>query len=81
MWRANLLDPLSLLLSARAPLPYKVSCFVSLCVSLDNSFLNWTGAHARALQGVPLPATILPRHTPCLEMKPPISEIIWHCSL
>ena len=29
-----------LLLSARVPLPNKVSCFVSMCVSWDNSFLS-----------------------------------------
>ena len=48
--RAALLGSLTLLLSARAPLPSKVSCFVSICVSLDNSFLS-------VRQGVPLPAT------------------------
>ena len=36
--RAVLLGPLTLLLSARAPFPNKISCFVSTCVSSDNSF-------------------------------------------
>ena len=35
-----LLGSLTLLLSPQAPLPNKVSCFVSMCVSLGNSFLN-----------------------------------------
>ena len=38
MWQSSPLGPLTLLLSAQVPLPYNVSCFVSLCVSLDNSF-------------------------------------------
>ena len=33
-----LLVSLTLLLSARVPLPNKISCYVSTCVSLDNSF-------------------------------------------
>ena len=37
---AVLLGSLTLLLSARAPLPNKVSCFASTCVSSDNSFLS-----------------------------------------
>ena len=36
--RAFLLGSLTLLLSAQAPFPNKISCFVSTCVSLDNSF-------------------------------------------
>ena len=48
--RAVLLGSLTLLLSTRAPLPNKVSCFVSTCVSSDNSFLS-------VRQEVPLPAT------------------------
>ena len=35
---AVLLGSLTLLLSAQGPLPNKISCFVSTCVSLDNSF-------------------------------------------
>ena len=38
--RAVLLGPLTLLLFAQAPLLNKFSCFVSSCVSSDNSFLN-----------------------------------------
>ena len=38
--RAVLLCSLPLLLSTRAPLPYKVSCFVSTRVYSDNSFLS-----------------------------------------
>ena len=38
--RAVLPASLTLLLSAWAPLPNKVSCFVSTCVSLYNSFLS-----------------------------------------
>ena len=36
--RAFLLGSLSLLLSAQLPFPNKISCFVSTCVSSDNSF-------------------------------------------
>jgi len=32
--------PLTLLLSTRVPFTIKISCFVSTCVSLDNSFLS-----------------------------------------
>ena len=35
-----LLGSLTLLLSTQAPFPNKISCFVSTCVSLDNSFLS-----------------------------------------
>ena len=38
--RAILLVSLTLLLSTRVPFPNKISCFVSRCVSLDNSFLS-----------------------------------------
>ena len=38
--RAVLLDFLTLLLSTRVPLPDKVSCFVGLYVSSENSFLS-----------------------------------------
>ena len=38
--RAVLLGSLTLLLSTWVPLPNKVSCSVSTCVSLDNLFLN-----------------------------------------
>ena len=43
------------------PLPSQVFGFVSTYVSSDNSFPRVkTGAHARGLEGVPLPATELP---------------------
>ena len=48
---------LTLLLSAQAPLPNKVSCFASTCVSLDNSYLSVR--HSQAMEGVPLSATDL----------------------
>ena len=38
--RAALLGSLTLLLSTWVPLPNKVSCFVSTCVSSNNSFLS-----------------------------------------
>ena len=38
--RAVLLGSLTLLLSARVLFPNKISCFVSTCVSSDNSFLS-----------------------------------------
>ena len=38
MWQHVLLGSLTLLLSAQAPFPNKISCFVSTCVSSDNSF-------------------------------------------
>ena len=52
--QAVLLGSLTLLFYAQAPLPKKVSWFVSSCVSLDNSFLSvrqeptlrpWKGSH------------------------------------
>ena len=36
----SLLGSLTLLLYVRAPFPNKVSCFVNMCVSSNNSFLN-----------------------------------------
>ena len=36
--RGVLLGSLTLLLSTRVPFPNKISCFVSICVSWDNSF-------------------------------------------
>ena len=36
--RAALLGSLTLLLSTQVPFPSEISCFVSTCVSLDNSF-------------------------------------------
>ena len=36
--RAVLLGSLTFLLSTRAPLPNRLSCFVGICVSLDSSF-------------------------------------------
>ena len=38
--RAVLLGSLTLLLSTWVPFPNKISCFVSTCVSLDNSFMS-----------------------------------------
>ena len=38
--RTVLLGSLTLLLSTRVPFPNKISCFVSTCVSSDNSFLS-----------------------------------------
>ena len=38
--RAVLLGSLTLLISTQAPLPNKVSCFFSTCVSSDDSFLR-----------------------------------------
>ena len=38
--KSLLLGSLTLLLSTRVPFPNKISCFVSTCVSLDNSFLS-----------------------------------------
>ena len=38
--RAVLLHSLALLLSSLAPFANKISCFVSTCVSLENSFLS-----------------------------------------
>ena len=40
IFRAVLLGFLTLLLSMWVPFPNKMSCFVSACVSLDNSFPN-----------------------------------------
>ena len=41
------------------PLPNKVSCFVSTCVSSDNSFRSVRQKTPfQALEGVPLPATV-----------------------
>ena len=38
MWQSSSPGSLTLLLSTRVPFPNKISCFVSTCVSLDNSF-------------------------------------------
>ena len=38
--RAVLLGSLTLLLSTWVPFPNKISCFISICVSSDNSFLS-----------------------------------------
>lgn len=61
--RAVLLGSLTLLLSAQVRLPNKV--FVSMCVSLHNSFLSVRQEPTlRPWQaGVPLPATQVPRDT------------------
>ena len=57
--RAVLLGSLTLLLSPRVPFPNKISCFVSTCVSLDNSFLSVRQEPSiRPWKGSPLPATI-----------------------
>ena len=48
------LGSLTLLLSTRVPFPSKISCFVSTCVSLDNSFLS---VREESWKGVPFPAT------------------------
>ena len=40
MWQSGSPGFPTLLLSTRAPLPNKTSCFVSTCVSSDNSFLS-----------------------------------------
>ena len=48
---------LTLLLSTRVPFPNKISCFVSTCVSLDNSFLSVRSEPSLALEGAPLSAT------------------------
>ena len=44
--RAVLLGSLTLLLFTQAPFPSKISCFVSTCVSLDNSFLSVRQEHS-----------------------------------
>ena len=59
--RASLLVSLTLLLSTPCSCPNKISCFVSICVSSDSSFLNvrlraWSWALI-GVGGVPLPAT------------------------
>ena len=56
--RAVLLGSLTLLLSARAPFPSKISCFVNTCVSLDNSFLSVRQEPSFGpWKGVPFPTT------------------------
>ena len=57
--RAVLLGSLTLLPSTRGPFPNKISCFVSICVSLDNSFLSVRQQPSfTPWEGVPLPATL-----------------------
>ena len=51
------LGSLTPLLSAQAALPNKASCFVSMCVSSDSSFLSVRQAPTRALGRVSLTAT------------------------
>ena len=59
LW-AVLLGSLTLLLSTQVPFPNKVSCFVSTCVSLDNSLPSVRQEPSFGpWKGPPLPATIL----------------------
>ena len=58
--RRVLWGSLTLLLSTQVALLNKVSCFVSLCVSLDNSLLSVRQPpNSRDLEGVPFLATII----------------------
>ena len=45
------------LLSTGVPLPNKISCFVSTCVSSDDSFPSVRQEPSFGPEGVPLPAT------------------------
>ena len=57
-WRAVFLGSFTLSLSTQASLPSKVSWFIiSMCVSLDDSFLRVRLESTQALNGVPLAAT------------------------
>ena len=40
MWKSSSPGFLTLLLSTWVPFPNKISCFISTCMSLDNSFLS-----------------------------------------
>ena len=57
--RAVLLGSLTLLLSTQVPFPHKIYCFVSTCVSSDNSFPSVRQEPALGAQkgGLPLPVT------------------------
>ena len=55
--RAVLLGCLTLLLSAQGPLPNKVSCLVSTCISLDNPFPSGNEPPFRPWKRFPLAAT------------------------
>ena len=56
MWQSSSPGFPHLLLSAQAPLPYKVSCFVSTCISSDNSFSSIRQEPILGpWKGVPLP--------------------------
>ena len=55
--RAVLLGTPTLMLSPRAPLPNKVTCFISTGVSSHASFLSVRQEPTRGPEGVPLPAT------------------------
>lgn len=53
----------------QAPLPSKVSCFVNMCVSLDNSFPNVRRPHCWALERVPLPHNSYQHHLRVLKVQ------------
>lgn len=55
--RAVLLGSLTLMVSAQAPLYNKVFSFVSMCVSVENSFLSVRQESVLRPGRVPLPAT------------------------
>ena len=78
MWQSSSPGFPHLLLSAQAPLPYKVSCFVSTCISSDNSFSSIRQEPILGpWKGVPLPATVqAPK-----QHIPLFSEIILYLGL
>ena len=79
--RAVLLGPLTLLLSAWVPLPNKVSCFVSTCISSDNSFLNVKqGLPLRPWNGSPLLETS-PIHNSASGRLMCVFSHVWLCKL
>ena len=84
--RAVLLGSLTLLLSTRVPFPNKISCFVSTCVSSDNSFPSvrqepsfglWKGSPFLQQPGEPVS---LPEGTDTAQLRSLLPcRILGHC--
>ena len=75
--REVLLGSLTLLLSARVLFPNKISCFVSMCVSSDNSFLSVRqephlgpvkDPPSTTISATPWPPAFYMPHTPALYL-------------
>ena len=81
MWKSSSPGFLTLLLSTWVPFPYKISCFVSTCISSDNSFPSVRQEPSFGLwKGFPLPATVRPQDG-LVSMKWGRRVMKWYLSL